>query len=244
MSKHQVINIDEKKNTIIFTSYPVTYEKGYVTPYEERLSAQEKYCSANGFNVVKVVNLPRFQDELDNWLLDLKELILNSGIFYVVIDTMDFFCQWFDLSMLYSILEPYGVQVIDECTYLDNDEWTILFEDPDVVLVTLMNKPNDMTKTMDLVACRYQWEMQKSLLLTLAMKENYAIDPLVFVAINDPATWEDFFMLLDTYIQVRDIENIIIQADGLNRVFAKELIQFFNEKDVNIMVSEPSLKQI
>lgn len=231
-----------QKNAIILTSQPVTNQPGYVMPYEECLSLQEKYCKENNLHVIEMINLPRFSEEFAWWMKELKVKISKSNVSYIVIYSPDFFYQNYDLSMLYSAIEPYGVEVIDECEYMDEQDYIDFPDEPDGVLVTLMTRLEDITETVDLAMCRYELEIQKDVLHTIAMDQSYEIDTMVFTAINDPRTWDSFFGLLDTYIQVRNIENIILRGDGEYQEFAKDLIEYYINDEVSVMISQPKLR--
>jgi len=231
-----------ENKAIILTSQPVTVQSGYVVPYEEQLTVQEKYCKENGFDIVEIINLPRFADKFAYWLKELKVKISRSHTTHLVIYSTDFFYMNFDLSMLYSAVEPYGVEVIDECEYMDPEEFEDIPEEPDAVLVTLLTDIGDIRKSADLVMCRFDLEMQKDILFTIANSQGYELDTMVFAAVNDTKTWDSFFAMLDTYVQVRNIENIIIRGDDAHKEFAKELIEYFINDEVNIMVSQPKLR--
>lgn len=239
------LTTENKEKAIILTGHPVNVSPCYVMNKDEYLTQKEAYCDENNIEVVSIINLPRFAEDIAWWMKELKDRITKNHVNKVFIHSNDFKNQLLSDFMLYNMLDSTGVEIVDEYEYLDDPDDEIEL-DPDAVVVTFIPEIKSVTKQVDMLEMRWQSVLQQEMLIAVAKNEQYVVDPMIFTAINVQETWKSFFNILDIYLETTGIEYIIVKGDGVEyKEFAKALVEYFDTDDnIDVLVSKPTLKLV
>ena len=96
---------ENKKNALILTSQLMTEQPFYITTVVNYLPLQEAYCKKNGYNIFRILNVPRATADFSNWIDKLRLVIKQAKIECVVLHTKDFEYQLFSTEMIYTLCD-------------------------------------------------------------------------------------------------------------------------------------------
>lgn len=243
MKKEEVQSMKSTKNAIILTGQLMENQQFYITTVENHLAAQQKYCEDNNIHVHTTLVIPRFTLDFTFWIDDFTKLVDAARIKCVVLHTKEFENHLFSYSMMFTLAESLGLEIIDESDYVDDFGFGPKIE-PDALMVAYLPELKYNISNEALVEARYNFALQRDLLKASAEYEHYILDPIVFVG-TQQSNLDEFFDLIEIYLKIRRIQCLIVIGDEPDNFdFVKELVDHFSCDDIPVVTARSHLETI
>ena len=238
-------NKHSSHKAIILTGKPVSHQPIYISADADYLTEQVQYCHDNDIEIIEMMSIPRVFDTFADWINELREIIKDNDVDTILIHTSDYDHQLFTPGMLYTSVRWLNVKILDELDYSSTESMDIEWH-PEAVLVTYIPDSDDEEDDdLEFANLQYTTEVQKNLLQAVADLEGFVTANMIFTATSNQDYWYTFFQLLHTYIEINNLEAVIIQEGGcMEREFLRDLVEYFEMTDINIMVCNPELRLV